>query len=106
MTTLVIEGGDRWTVPARGEEAKRMALYIARVGDVPGRCVDCAFRAGSEASKSRLVAHLIEMCLGDENNNFCCHHGEPDRPCVGFTTLRNSFFVRSLDGTEQTGGAE
>jgi hypothetical protein len=101
MSTLVIEGGDRWRVEQREQERARMASYIARVDNVPGRCVDCAFREGSEASKSRLVLHLIEgVCLPDENNNFCCHHGEPDRPCVGFTALRESFASASAQTSE------
>lgn len=87
--TLTIEGP--WRTPQRATERERMAQYITRVGDVPGRCADCAFREGSEASRSRLVLHLVEMCMLDEGNNFCCHHGEPDRPCAGFVALRESF---------------
>jgi len=90
ITFLVDRANLVFRAQQRAAERARMASYIARVGDAPGRCADCAFREGTPASESRMVFAMVEHCLPDPGNNFCCHHGEPDRPCVGFTALRDS----------------
>lgn len=88
---LTIIGGERWTKPQTSDEAATMAGFVARVADTPGRCADCAFRSGTDANRSQLVLHLVEMCLtGDQE--FRCHHGDDPTPvCAGWKALIDSY---------------
>lgn len=97
--TLVVEGGDFWRRPQNATQATQMASYVQRIGNVPGRCVDCAFLAGSDANRSEMVLHLVDNCLV-KDGTFCCHHGAADRPCVGFVALRDSFAALTSDRAE------
>lgn len=90
--TLTITGDRLWRSAPDDAGQQRMAGYVERVADCQGRCATCAFRAGTDANRSRLVLHLVEMCLGN-GDTFMCHTGladdeDPHRPCAGFVALR------------------
>jgi hypothetical protein len=88
---ITIEGQENagaWAIPQNELERERMASFVEAVGDVPTRCATCAFRPGTDANRSRLVLHLVEMCLVGRQP-FMCHCGEAPgtRPCAGFKAL-------------------
>jgi hypothetical protein len=90
--SLTITGPGLWRSRPDTKGAERMVGYVERVAECQGRCETCAFRTGTDANASRLVLHLVEMCLAN-GDTFMCHTGladdeDPHRPCAGFTALR------------------